>query len=128
MGEPRIAARTPTACSGCYGQYAERIHVDFASAMEGAFVSDAPRAPRVEWVILCENCLRRGAELLPEYTSERDKLRREVVLLQERVDQAEDIAARVEDLAARVGHRAAEEREPRAPRKAQRRPRYEPAA
>ena len=42
---------------------------DYRSALDGAQIrtpDDNPRAPFVEWAILCENCIRAGFELLPE--------------------------------------------------------------
>ncbi|HEU4975278.1 MAG TPA: hypothetical protein VFT50_09330 [Baekduia sp.] len=101
MAEAKIAARTPTACAGCYGQYPERVHVDFSSAIEGGPVNDNPRAPRVEWVVLCENCVRRAFALLPKIADGREKLGRQAAALQAQLAEAKAYAASLEEALAR---------------------------
>jgi hypothetical protein len=59
----------PAACSSCYGQYPQRRHVDFGASWDGPVLNDGSderfiiRASLDE-LILCEDCLRRGAEQL----------------------------------------------------------------
>lgn len=115
MAEPRIASRAPVACAACYGQYPERTHIDFRSAIEGAPINDNPRAPRVDWVTICDQCIRTAFEMLPEQASQRTNLEAQLKAALERAEAAENYASRVEDA---LSHRPElpTSREPRAPR------------
>lgn len=131
MAQATIAAHTPTACAGCYGQYPDRVHVDFRSAIEGALVDPAnPRGPRVDWVVLCEDCIRCAQALLPEVADERENLRRQVADATQRAEDAENYASRLEDTLAHRPQRAeAPARAPRPrPKPQQRKPRYQAPA
>jgi hypothetical protein len=121
MAQPRIASRTPNACAACYSQYPDRIHVDYASALEGRLVDpSAPRGGHVDWVIICENCLRAGVALLPEDKSKTEAFEQRIADLEEQLTQTQAYADRVEDaLAARPATRAAK------PKTAPRKNRYE---
>lgn len=102
MAQPRVASKPPVACAACYGQYVDRVHIDYASAIEGHQIrSDNPRAPHVDWVVICEDCIRSGYELLPEQASHRDKLSEENARLTTRVAELSDYASRLEDVIAR---------------------------
>lgn len=129
MAQPILAGRTPVACAACYGQYPDRLHVDFRAALEGAQVQGGPRAPHVDWVVICESCLRSGVALLPEDATQREQAERTIAALTERAEAAENYAASLEDTLSRRPTRERAEREPKAaPAKAARRPRYEAKA
>lgn len=101
--EPRIASRTPRACAGCYGQHHDRIHVDFMAAIDGPVVNTAdPRVGRIDWVVLCEKCVRVAYELLPEQDNEREQLKRSNSQLHERCTAAETFADTLEDSLGRI--------------------------
>lgn len=98
MAQPRIAERAPRACAACYGQYPDRTHIDYAAVYEGHLIDpNNPRSAHVDWLVICEDCLRSGYELLPEKRTERDNLRERVDQLQQALADAEDYAAKVED-------------------------------
>lgn len=119
MAEPKLASRTPVACAGCYGQYPERAHVDFRSAIEGRQVDPTnPRSPHVDWVVLCENCISAGFRLLPEQRDRTDQLQRRIAQLEERCEQVENFASTLEDALARRPDADA----PREPRESRPRP------
>ncbi len=103
MARPRIASSTPRACAGCYGQYPGRVHVDFASAIEGAQLDpERPRAGHVEWVVLCENCVRNAHNLLPHPEADRlAEFAAENAELRERLARSEHYAETLEDAIAR---------------------------
>lgn len=111
--EPRLASRPPIACAGCHGQHPDRSHVDFRAAIDGPVINAAdPRVGRIDWVVLCEKCVTRAFELLPEQKLERENLQRTVDQLRERAEAAEDYASTLESSGAAVG--AARERAQRA--------------
>lgn len=101
MAQPRLAARAPVACAACYGQYPDRAHIDFASAIEGGPVDSNPRSPRVSWVVICENCLRNAVKMLPDAVDIREQHEREVAALKERAEAAESYADDLEDTLSR---------------------------
>ena len=95
--EPRLASRPPIACAGCHGQHPDRDHVDFRTAIDGPVVNAAdPRVGRIDWVVLCEKCVTRAFELLPEQRLERENLQRTVAQLEERCEAAENYASTLE--------------------------------
>lgn len=67
----RIASPNPACCAACYAQGSGR-HVDFEAATDGPIVVDEHGVARtwlggtvsVDEIILCEACVRAGAELL----------------------------------------------------------------
>lgn len=126
MAQPRIASRPPRACAACYGQYPNRVHVDFRSAIEGGLIDpDNPRGGHVDWVIVCENCIRNAFELLPEQASQRDALARRAEDLRVRAEEAENYASSLEDaLSRRPARESAPAPKPTRPPGAPRRPRY----
>jgi hypothetical protein len=131
MAQPTLAPRTPVACAGCYGQYPDRLHVDFRAAIEGRLVDPSqPRGPHVDWVILCEKCLRDGVALLPEVKDQREALEQRVTDLETQLAAAQDYADRIEDAFQRrpTNHERLNgaEAKPRAPKP--RKPRYESKA
>jgi hypothetical protein len=118
MAAPVVSHRAPTACAGCYGQYPDRTHVDFKSAIEGGPIDQSnPRSLRVDWVVLCERCIQTAYELLPEQRDIRAEYEAKIAELHERCERAENYASTVEDA---LSHRPASlpvrEREPREPR------------
>ena len=101
--EPRLASRPPIACAGCHGQHPDRDHVDFRTAIDGPVVNAAdPRVGRIDWVVLCEKCVTRAFELLPEQRLERENLQRTVAQLEERCEAAENFASTLESSGAAV--------------------------
>jgi len=115
MAAPRIANRPPNACAGCYGQYPERLHVDFKTAIEGGPVeSEHAKALRVDWVVLCESCIRTAIALLPDSVDLKAQHEAEVAQLRERCEQAENYASTLEDtMSRRPDSLPPREREPR---------------
>lgn len=98
MAQPRIAAQVPVACAGCFGQYPDRVHVDYQSVFDGPQVdSSDPRSPHVDWVVLCDDCVRAGYELLPEQSNQREHLKLEVERLKADLDEAQNYASSLED-------------------------------
>jgi hypothetical protein len=65
----READRPPVRCAACFGSYPERRHVDFGAAWDGP-VFDEPDGvvggarQVVDDLVICEDCLRSGAEVL----------------------------------------------------------------
>ena len=129
MANPRLASKPPRACAACNGQYIDRLHVDYMAGYEGGLIDpNRPRAGHVDWLVICENCLRRGAELLPEYRSKLVTAEQRVKDLEAELKATQAFADRVEDA---LAHRPAEraERAPKATtRPTTRKPRYETKA
>lgn len=72
MAQPRIVP-TPSYCAACYGQYPDRLHIDYAAAIEGRLLDPSkPRGGHVDWVVICEKCLRDGLALVPEQRDQRE--------------------------------------------------------
>jgi hypothetical protein len=127
MAQPKIAERAPRACAACYGQYPTRTHIDYSAAYEGHLIDpENPRGGHVDWLVLCEDCIRSGYELLPEQRNQRDQQADRIKQLEDRVAQAEDYASSLEDVVAKARHREHRETEPKTPAKprATRKPRY----
>lgn len=61
----RIAYHPPSMCSACFGQYPERVHVDFEAAWDGPVVNNNGTAYSVDELVICEDCMRAAYELLP---------------------------------------------------------------
>ena len=58
-------AALPMYCSACHGQYPERKHIDFDAAIDrGWYGNDHGTRITMDDLILCEECLRNGAELI----------------------------------------------------------------
>lgn len=58
-------AALPMYCSACHGQYPERKHIDFDAAIDrGWYGNDHGTHITMDDLILCEECLRNGAELI----------------------------------------------------------------
>lgn len=124
MAQPRIASRTPRACAACYQQKTDAIYIDYASALEGRLIDPSkPRGGHVDWVIICEPCLRAGVALLPEERTKVETLERRVADLEAQLAETQAYADRIEDA---LSHRP--ESMPKAKGKTykqQRRPRYQ---
>lgn len=102
MSAPIIATRPPTACAGCYGQYPDRLHVDFRSAIEGGPIpSEHAKALRVDWVVLCETCIQAAVAILPENVAAKAAYEAQIAQLRERCEAAENYASTVEDALSR---------------------------
>lgn len=62
----RLLTTAPRRCSACYGQYLDRPHVDFAAAYDGPPLDVSnPRAGNIDWIVLCDHCIRSAHRLLP---------------------------------------------------------------
>lgn len=128
MAQPRIASRTPRACAACYQQKTDAVHIDYASALEGRLIDpSAPRGGHVDWVIICEPCLRAGLALLPEERTKVDQLEQQVTDLHAQLAETQAYADRIEDA---LSHRPASMQKPKGGKtyKQQRRPRYQNGA
>lgn len=125
MAQPRLASRIPRACAACYGQYADRLHVDYAAAFEGALIDpNKPRGGHVDWLVICEKCLRNGVALLPEEKGRTEALEQQIADLQAQLAETQAYADKIEDA---LSHRpSAPAQKPRA-KAAPRKPRYEKA-
>jgi hypothetical protein len=129
MANPRLASKPPRACAACNGQYIDRLHVDYMAGYEGGLIDpNRPRAGHVDWLVICENCIRRGAELLPEYRSQLTAALQRVTDLEAQLTAAQDYADRIEDAFQRRPAERAERAPKAAPAKAARKPRYEAKA
>jgi hypothetical protein len=54
----KIAESTPTHCASCFGQYPERIYVDFESAWDGPIIDDSNGMKiSIDDLYICEDCL-----------------------------------------------------------------------
>lgn len=126
MANPRLATKPPRACAACNGQYTDRVHVDYMAGYEGGLIDPTrPRAGHVDWLVMCENCIRRGAELLPEYSTKLAAALQQIEDLETRLKAAQDYADTIEDaFSRRPAERA--EREPRTAPRAPRKSRYSP--
>lgn len=68
----RLTDTPPVACSSCYSQAPEALHVDFNSAWDGPVLNQAQVAElgvanvQIDDLVLCETCVRAAAALLPE--------------------------------------------------------------
>lgn len=115
----RLASRPPIRCSGCYGQYPDRAHIDFESAYDGP-TTDAsnPRAPKLDWVVLCEECVRAAHDRLPNVVDRTLALRQRIDSLESELAETQRYADKLEDA---MGSRP--DRKPRAPKQ---RTRYQP--
>lgn len=62
----KIAHPAPPACASCYGQYPERLHVDFGAAFDGPvlFGKEGATQAQVDELVICDECLRAAAALL----------------------------------------------------------------
>ena len=115
----RIATVAPSACSACYGQYPDRVHVDFDAAWDGP-VLDGSVKVTIDDLVVCEDCLRDAIALLPD--TDRDlaleRLRERITELEAQKSSAEDHAEKLERaLASKLGRdkKAASAKVSRAP-------------
>jgi hypothetical protein len=98
MASPRIASKTPTACAACYGQYHDRTHVDFGAALEGRLIDPSkPRGGHVDWVIICDHCLRSAVALLPEERTKQEALEQRNADLEHQLAETQAYADRIEE-------------------------------
>jgi hypothetical protein len=69
VGKIRLAGTPPTRCSACFCQVPDRQHVDFGAAWDGPTFPGGDEVvgqvvTAIDDLIICEECLRAGAELL----------------------------------------------------------------
>lgn len=98
---------TPVRCSGCFNQQPHLRHVDFDAACDRGYGNDEGVKINMDDLILCENCVREGAEKLGIKDSR--QLAAKVETLEKRLDvsekrrvQAEKWAGTMEDA---ISHR-----------------------
>lgn len=60
----RLAEVGPTYCSSCFAQNPDKQHVDFGAYYDGP-VLDGAKQSQIDDLILCEDCLREAAGLIP---------------------------------------------------------------
>lgn len=106
MAAPRLVTRAPVACAACYGQKPGTPHIDFRAAIEGAPVNASPRAARVDWVVICADCVRNAYNLLPDQVEQREQLERKIVQLTERAESAERYSDSLEETLSQRPQRA----------------------
>lgn len=64
----RIAPIPPSHCSVCFNQDPDALHVDMEAATDGPVLETADGIKvSIDDIIICETCLRRAQDLLPEY-------------------------------------------------------------
>lgn len=79
----RIAYISPAACSSCFGQYPEQVHVDFESAWDGPVIdAENGRKYSIDELVICEQCLRAAYAKLPK-TDDEDAVANELAELKE---------------------------------------------
>ena len=129
MANPRLASKAPRACAACNGQYTDRLHVDYMAGYEGGLIDpNRPRAGHVDWLVMCENCIRRGAELLPEHSGRLTAAEQRIEALEAQLKSTQAYADSIEDaLSRRPAERAPRELKA-APAKGPRKSRYEAKA
>lgn len=117
----RLAHTAPVRCAGCFCQKPGEPHIDFESAFEGPQVDpDNPRKGHVDWLVLCDECVRTSFAMLPDVADERDRLREQ---LADREREIRELSNYVDSLEGAVAGRPSSRQQ--APRpKAKRR--YEP--
>ena len=112
----------------CYLQRPGVPHVDYGAAIEGRLIDPSrPRGGFVDWVVICENCLRAGVALLPDERRDRDAEHKALVaqLEAELRKSAEYIAQLEAAFAAREHVRPTVKPAPKPEPKQQRKTRYE---
>lgn len=125
MAQPRIASRAPTACAACYQQRPDDIHIDYAAALEGRLVDPSqPRGGHIDWVIICESCLRNGVALLPEERTRVEALEQSIADLKAQLTATQTYADSIEDALSHRPSREAAATKQKAAKPAQRRARY----
>lgn len=92
----------PTYCSACFNQQPALRHIDFDAATDRGYGNDEAVKVAMDDLILCEGCVKRGAQLLGMVDSEEQAER--IADLQKRLDteerrykQAQGYADRMED-------------------------------
>lgn len=116
----RLAHTAPIRCAGCFCQKPGEPHIDYESAFEGPVDPDRPRGPRVDWLVLCADCVRSGYRLLPDVREPVDEL---TAQLEAKEQELQELSAYVESLEGAVAARpSSRQSQPR--QKAKRR--YEP--
>lgn len=85
----RVADRRPPYCAGCF-QAKQCGFVDFDAAYDGPVIPGTPTPVPIDDLILCEDCVRRAAELLDLHGEEKTIRELEQIVL----DQQAEIAAK----------------------------------
>lgn len=114
LKEPNTITLTgmPTECSACGGQYSDRRHVDFDSAVDRGYAQlsggnyanpeMAQTFIAADDLILCDQCVATGARLIgmvdgQELKAVNEQLERENEQLSKRAEKAENYADRMEE-------------------------------
>jgi hypothetical protein len=98
MAQPSVAPPSLNKCAACYGQYPDRIFIDYRAAIEGRLLDPSkPRGGHIDWVVICEKCLRDGVALLPKEKGRTDALAQRVRDLEAQLAETQEYAAKVED-------------------------------
>jgi hypothetical protein len=103
----------PIYCSACLGQYPNRRHVDFDAECDRGYAETIVQGKsqgepisqlpiQMDDLILCEDCLRNGAEVIgmidgKSLEAELEALKRKNELLEKRAEKAENYADRLEE-------------------------------
>lgn len=114
----RIANHLPVKCSSCYGQKPGHAHVDFESAFNGPLVDpDRPRAGHIDWLVICDDCVRSAYELLPEVRGRREQMEEELAATKAALAEEQNFSQRLEDAVAARPMRRAQQRGPKTAKK-----------
>ncbi len=115
-------ANTPQYCAACFNQRGDIRHVDFDAAMDRGYGKDEAVKVTMDDAIICENCVKEGAELLgminaEAWQKEKRILENRAKTAESRTRQAERFSETLEDLAMQRGvkidnRRRPKEREP----------------
>ena len=91
---PKIADKPPVYCASCHRQNVELRHVDFEAYYDGPVINGDIKVS-IDDLIICEECMRAGAELLGyikddesrdlilEYIDQVDKMDKQITQLEQ---------------------------------------------
>ncbi len=94
-------ANTPQYCAACFNQQPELRHIDFDAALDRGYGKDEAVKVTMDDAIICENCVKEGAELLgminaEEWQREKERLKRDRDMAFTLRDKAERYSATLE--------------------------------
>jgi hypothetical protein len=69
-----IAEIPPVCCAVCYQQNPDRIHVDTDAAYDGPLLDVSGARHSVDDIVVCEDCVRAMASMLPESTVKDERI------------------------------------------------------
>ncbi len=104
----------PLYCSACSGQYPDRQYVDFDAECDRGYgdvliqgqsegqAGNSGSPIQMDWLILCEDCIRNGAEIVgmidgAPLRAEMEALKKRNETLEKRTEKAENYADRMEE-------------------------------